>query len=62
MSEEKAINILSNHLNDLIDELSDESDYCNEGKIDLSDDFWERSNYADSLKIAIESLENKRNN
>lgn len=51
-----AIKLLTDKFEELEEELSEEKLHCDEGHIDFSDDYFERSDYAKALKVAINQL------
>lgn len=55
MNAQKAIEMLQKELDELVDELSEESEYCNSGVINVSDDFEDRCDRRDALSIVLES-------
>lgn len=51
-----AIKLLTDKFEELEEELNEERLHCDEGRIDFSDDYFERSDYAKALKVAINQL------
>lgn len=56
MKNKWAIKLLTDKFEELEEELSEEKLHCDEGRIDFSEDYFERSDYAKALKVAIYQL------
>lgn len=57
MGKENAIRLLEKEIDILIDELNDESFYAKQSNTNVSEDFWDRCDWLEALRIAKRALE-----